>query len=165
MYSFLWVYLHRLVKLPVPMEPLSIPPMSQRCPSFACRVYVTYIQSPFSVMLLFEGSWNLSHPFLSYLDFACWPFPVQLLVHALYDRFLPHYTALLSTSCWMMGDDLITSFQWISSHWLQTLRLAVISGRFSCHPQFLRIHQCPLINGSSPVFDLNTSIHTCEFPL
>ena len=28
LYSFLWVYLHRLVKIPVPTEPLSMPPMS-----------------------------------------------------------------------------------------------------------------------------------------
>ena len=61
-------------------------------------------RSPYIVMLLFEGGWNLSRPFLSYLDFACWPFPVQLLVRAPYDRVLPHYKTLLSTSCWMMGE-------------------------------------------------------------
>ena len=59
---------------------------------------------------LFEGSLNLSQPFLSYLNFACRPFPVQLLVHAPYDQVLPHYIALLSTSCWMMGDALMPSF-------------------------------------------------------
>ena len=46
-------------------------------------------------------------------------FPVLILVHAHYVRFLPHYIALLSTSCWMMTDALIPSFQWISSHRLQ----------------------------------------------
>ena len=83
---------------------------------FVYRVYAAFIQSPYGVMLLFEGSWNLSRPFLSSLDFACRPFPVQLLVRAPYDRVLPHYTSLLSTSCWMMGDALMPSFQRISSH-------------------------------------------------
>ena len=63
LYSFLWVYLHWLVKLPVPMEPLSMPPVSQRCPSFVYRVYVSFIQSPFAIILLFKGSWNLIWPF------------------------------------------------------------------------------------------------------
>ena len=40
---------------------------------------------------------------------------------ALYDRVLPYYTALLSTSCWMMGDALMPSFQQISSHRLQII--------------------------------------------
>ena len=44
LYSFLWVYLHRLVKLPVPMEPLSMPPVSQRCPS----LYIKYMLPSFS---------------------------------------------------------------------------------------------------------------------
>ena len=43
---------------------------------------------------------------------------------------------------------------------LSSLRLAVISGRFSSHRQSLGVHQCPLINGSSQVFNLNTFIHT-----
>ena len=90
-------------------------------PVFLYWVYATYIQSPFTVMLLLEGSWNLSRPFLSYLDFACLPFSVQLQVCAPYDRVLPHYTALLSTSCWMMGDALMPSFQRISSHRLQII--------------------------------------------
>ena len=34
LYSFIWVYLHWLVMLPVLMEPLLIPPVSQRCPIF-----------------------------------------------------------------------------------------------------------------------------------
>ena len=34
------------------------------------------------LVLLFKGSLSLSRPFLSYLDFACHPFSVQLLVHA-----------------------------------------------------------------------------------
>ena len=114
LYSFLWVYLHRLVKLPVPMEPLSMPLMLQRCPSFVYRVCAAFIQSPFTFMLLFEGIWNLSRPFLSYLDFSCRPFPVLLLVLAHF--VLPHYTTLLSTSCWFMGDALMPSFQRISFH-------------------------------------------------
>ena len=77
---------------------------------FVYRVYAAFIQSPYAVMLLFEGSWSLTWSFLSYLDFACQPFPVQLLVHAPYDRVLPHYIALLSTLCWMMGDALMSSF-------------------------------------------------------
>ena len=125
-------------------------------------------------MLLFEGSWNLSQPFLSYLDFACRPFPVQLLVRAPDDQVLPHYTTLLSTSCWMMGDflnalllaDFIPSisnhlfWDWNLESFLSALRLAVISGRFSHHRRYLGIHQCPLIDGSSQVFDLNTPIRT-----
>ena len=59
-----------------------MPPMLQRCPSFIYRVYAAFIQSPFSIMLLFEGSLNLSRPFLSYLEFACHPFLVLLLVRA-----------------------------------------------------------------------------------
>ena len=81
---------------------------------FVYRVFAAFIQSPYAVMLLFEGSWNLSRPFLSYLDFACRPFLVQLL-------FLPHYIALLSTLCWMMGDALIPFFEQISSHRLQII--------------------------------------------
>ena len=179
MYSFLWFYLHRLVKLPVPMERLSMPPVSQRCPSFVYRVYATYIQSPFTFMLLFEGSWNLSQPFLSYLDLACQPFLVQLLIRAPYDRVLSHYTDLLSTSCWMMGDALTPSllvdfipsnsdhlfWDWNLESFLSALRLVVISGRFSHHWQFLGIHQCPPIDGSYQVFDLNTYVHTCSFAL
>ena len=88
---------------------------------FVDRVYAAFIQSPYAIMLLFEGSWNLCRPFLRYLDFACWPFLIQLLVRALYDRVLPHYTNLLSTSCWMMGDALMPSFQRISSHRLQII--------------------------------------------
>ena len=42
---------------------------------------------------------------------------------------------------------------------MSALRLAIISGRFSCHRQFLGIHQCPLIDGSSQVFNLDTFIH------
>ena len=140
---------------------------------FVYWVYATFFQSPYTVMLLFEGSWNLSRPFLSYLDFACRPFPVQLLVCAPYDRVLPHHTALLSTSCWMMGDALCPpsiGFHPIdfrsftlgleSRVILSALRLAVISGRFSFHRQYLGIHQCPLIDGSSQVFDLKKFIHT-----
>ena len=85
------------------------------------RVFAAFIQPPYAVLLLFEGSWNLSRPFLSYLDFACRPFPVQLLVRAPYDRVLPHYIDFLSTWCWMMGDALIPSFQWILSHWIQII--------------------------------------------
>ena len=33
-------------------------------------------------MLLFKESFSLSWPFLSYLVFECWPFLIQLLVHA-----------------------------------------------------------------------------------
>ena len=33
LYSLIWVYLHRLVKLLVLMDPLMMPPVSQRCPS------------------------------------------------------------------------------------------------------------------------------------
>ena len=89
--------------------------------------------SPYAIMLLFEGSWNLSRPFLSYLDFACRPFPVQLLVRAPYDRVLPHYTALLSTSCWMMGDALMPSFQRISSHRLNIIYSGIgIYSHFEC---------------------------------
>ena len=156
------------------MEPLLIPPMSQRCSSFVYRVYAAYIQSPFVFMLLFEGSWNLSWPFLSYLDFVCRPFLVQLLFRAHYGRVLPHYTALLSTSCWMMGDALMASFQRISSHRLQIIYSGIgFWSYFECletcshHWQdplpstVLGIHQCPLIDGFSQVFDLNTFIHTC----
>ena len=123
--------------------------MSQRCPSFVHQVYDAYIQSPFTFMLLFEVSRSLSRSFLSFLDFACRPFLVLVLVQAHYDRFLPHYTSLLSTSCWMMGDALMPSFQWIPSHRLQmiysrigfqihlsALTLTVTSGWFSCHRNF-----------------------------
>jgi len=50
---------------------------------------------------------------------------------------------------------------WNLDSFLSALRLVVISGRFSRHRQFLGIHQCPLIDGSYQVFDLNTFIHTC----
>ena len=116
MYSFPWFYLHQLVKLPVPMEPLSMPPMLERCPSFVYWVYVASIQLPFTFMLLFKGSWNLIQPFLSCLEFACRPFPLLLLVHAHIFWVLPHYTTLLSTSSWLMGDSLMPSFQRIPSH-------------------------------------------------
>ena len=63
------------------MELLSMPPVSQRCQfcilslCFLCSVTIF-------LMLLFEGIFSPSHPFLSYLVFACRPFPIQLLVHA-----------------------------------------------------------------------------------
>ena len=157
------------------MDPLSMPRMSQRCPSFVYWVYAALIQSPFSVMLLFKGSWSLSWPFLSYLDFACRPFLVQLLVHAPYDRFLPHYTALLSTSCWMMGGCLnsllpvnfIPStldhlfWDWnLDSFWVPWDLQSSMVGSLAIDIS-LGIHQCPLIDGLFQVFDLNTSTHTC----
>ena len=162
-----------MVKLPVRMEPLSMPPMSQRCPSFVYQVYAASIKSPFTFMLLFKGSWNLSRLFLSCLDFACQPFPVLLLVHAHLVWVLPHYTTLLSTSCWLMGDALMPSFQRIPSHQrqiiysrigvythLSALRLTVISGRFPCHRQFWEYINVPW---SMDSFKCSTSTHLFTF--
>ena len=117
---------------------------------FVYRVYAAFIQSRYTIMLLFEGSWNLSRPFLSYLDFACRPFPIQLLVHAPYDRVLPHYT--IFAEYLMLDDggclnsllpaDFIPStsdhlfWDWNLESFVSALRLAVISGRFSRHRQF-----------------------------
>ena len=56
-------------------------------------------------------------------------------------------------------------WDWNLESFFSALRLAVINGRFSRHRQFLGIHQCPLIDGSSQVFDLNKFIHTCYFAL
>ena len=144
-------------------------------PVYIYRVYAAFIQSPYAVMLLFEGIWSLSRPFLSYLDFACQPFLVQLLVRASYDQVLPHYTALLSTSCWMMGEFLnsllpvdfipLTSdhllWDWnLESFWVPWDLQSSVVGSLAID-SFLGIHQCPLIDGSSQVFNLNTFIHTC----
>ena len=68
------------------------------------------------LILLLEGILILSRPFLSYLDFACRQFLILLLVRA--HLVLPHYIALLSTLCWLMGDALMPSFQQIPSHQL-----------------------------------------------
>ena len=52
-------FLHRLVMLPVPMEPLSMPLVSQRGPSLYIEYMLPLFQSPYVVMLLFEGSWYI----------------------------------------------------------------------------------------------------------
>ena len=157
------------------MEPLSMPPMSQRCPNFVYRVYASFIQSPFTVMLLLERSWNLSRPFLNYLEFACRPFLVQVTGSC---TLWSSPSTLSSFVEYLMLDDggclnalLPVDFipltldhlfwDWNLDSCLSALRLAVISGRFSRHRQFLGLHQCPLIDGFSQVFDLNTFIHTC----
>ena len=86
-------------------------------------------------------------PQLSWLCMSA--FPVLLLVCAHLIWVLPHYTRLLSTSCWLMGNALMPSFKripfhplqiiyygiWVWSH-LSALRLTVINGRFSRHQQF-----------------------------
>ena len=157
------------------MEPLSMPLVSQRCPSFAYRVYATYIQSPFSVMLFFSRklklelaipqlSWLCMSAILGTVTGSCtlWSSPSTLYIFAEYlmlddggclNALLPA-DFIPSTSYQLFWDRNLESF-------LSALRLAVISGRFSRHQQSLGIHQCPLIDGSSQVFDLNTFIHTC----
>ena len=74
-------FLHQLVMLPVPMEPLLMPHVSQNCPSLHVESMLATSVTIF-LMLLFEGSFSLSRPLLSYLVFACRSFPIQLLVHA-----------------------------------------------------------------------------------
>ena len=130
-----WVYSLTLGAVLVLSQFISTDSLSFQSPWSLCRcllcrkdVPVLHIESilpTFShhspLCSWFEGSWNLSWPFLSYLDFACRPFLIQSLVRALYDRVLPHYIALLSTLCWIMGDALMPSFQWISFHRLQII--------------------------------------------
>ena len=74
-------FLHGLVMLPVPMEPLSIPHVSQRCPSLHVESILPMFSHHFPYALV-QRKFILSQPFLGYLEFACWSFPVQLLVHA-----------------------------------------------------------------------------------
>jgi hypothetical protein len=82
------------------------------------------------------------------------------------------YLAFYYSSCWMMEDALIPSFQWISSYWLQhifalghgsrvvfsTLWLAVISGRF-CLPHRLFSHITCAVYSSSFYALCTMSIH------
>ena len=74
-------FLHRLVMLPVPMEPLSMPPMSQIFPILHVDSMLPMFIHHFPYTLIQRKS-SMSHPFLSYLEFACQPFPIQLLVRA-----------------------------------------------------------------------------------
>ena len=173
MYSFIWVYLHRLVKLPVPMEPLLMPPVSQRCPSlyiksmlpsfshhtslFSCSKEVETCVSHSSVILtLHVGHSWYSYWFMHFMieSFHIIQFSKSLVLDdgGCLNALLPA-DFIPSTSDHLFWDRNLESF-------LSALRLAVISGRFSRHRQFLGIHQCPLINGSFQVFNLNTFIHT-----
>ena len=49
---------------------------------FACQFYDAYSVTISHIMLLIEGRFILSRPFLSYIVFACTPLPIQLLVRA-----------------------------------------------------------------------------------
>ena len=95
--------------------------------------------------------------------------PGTVLVHAPYDRVLVEYLVLDDGGCpnALLPADFIPLtldhlfWDWSLESFLSALGLAVISGRFSRYRQYLGIHQCPLIDGSFQVFDLNTFIHTC----
>ena len=110
-------FFHRLVMLPLPMEPLLMPPMSHICTSLHVESMMPMFSHHFPYSLVWR-KFNLSQSFLSYVGSACRPFPILLLVCAHIVWVLPHYTVLLSTSCCLMGDALMPSFQWIPSHQL-----------------------------------------------
>ena len=85
--------------------------------------------SHFCVMLTIQGL-NPCWPFCSCLDLLCWPFPgISSLDHVFSISFLWNSVPILDpispclTSCWMMKDALMPSFQWICSYWLQHLLL------------------------------------------
>ena len=103
-------FLHRLVTFPVPMEPLSMPPMSQSCPSLHVESMIRIFSHHFPYSLV-RRKFSLSRPFLNYLDFACQPFPIQLLDRGHLIRLI---SSTLSSSAEYLvlvdGDALIPSF-------------------------------------------------------
>ena len=156
------------------MDPLSMPPVSQRCPSlyiesmlpsfshhtplFSCLKEVEAWVSHSSIILTF----HVGHSWY-------WYWFVHFIIESFHIISLAKYLVLDNDGCInaLLPADFIPS---TSDHlfwdrnlesFLSALRLAVISGRFSRHRQFLGIHQCPVIDGFSQVFDLNTFIHTC----
>ena len=104
--------------------------------------------------LLYHQFSSLSN--IQRVSFACYLHPVCMrdthgyqCMYILFVIFLLNNPALLCTSCWLMGDTLIPSFQWIPFHRLliiyfgigiqsklSSLRLVVISGISSFHRQF-----------------------------
>ena len=152
-----------------------MPPMSQICPSLHGESMLPMFNHRFPYALV-RRKFILSRSFLSYLVFACWPFPIQQLVHAhlvrlIYSKLssIVEYLVLIDGGFLnaLLPADFIPSnldhlfWDWNLESFLSALRLAVISGRFSCYRQILGIHQCFLINGFSQVFDLKKFIHTC----
>ena len=80
-------------------------------------------------MLTIQGL-NLCRPFCSFLDLLCQPFPgIRSLHYVFSGPFCENSVPILDpislcfTSCWMMKDALMPSFQRISSYRLQHLLL------------------------------------------
>ena len=130
-------------------------------------------------MLVFKGNFILSRPLFSYLVFACRPFSIQLLVcahlvHSSSSKLssVVMYLMLLDGGFlnYLLPSDSIPSN---SDHLFWSMALESIEFLETCIHQcqvlspstVLGIHQCPLIDGLSQGFDLNTSIHTCLIAL
>ena len=130
-------------------------------------------------MLLIEGRFILSWPFLSYIVFACTPLPIQLLVrahlvHPSYSKSssVSKYLVLVYERCinsllladsipsnsdhlfWNKSMEFIKCLETWSHQWKILFWLLVLG-----------IHHCPMVDGFFQVFDLNTYIHTCLIAL
>ena len=156
------------------MEPLLMPPVSQRCPSLyiesmlpsfshhtslcSCSKEVETWVGHSSVILTL----HVGHSRYSYWFMHLWSSPSTLYNFVEYLMF--DDGGCLNS---LLPVDFIPStldhlfWDWNLESFLSAFRLAIISGRFSRHWQFLGIHQCSLIDGFSQVFNLNTFIHTC----
>ena len=141
---------------------------------FSYRVHAAYLQSPLSLFSCSKEveTWvghssviltlHVGHSRYNYWFVNLWLSPSTL-----YN--LAEYLMLDDGECLnaLLPADFIPStsdhlfWDWNLESFFSALRLAVISGRFSHHRQSLGIYQCPLIDGFSQVFDLNTFIHTC----
>ena len=156
------------------MEPLSMSPVSQRCPSLHIEsmMFAFSHYSPYALVRrklkpessIPQLSWLCMSAIPSTVTSSCtlWSIPSTLYIFAEYlvlddggclNSLIP-VDFIPSNSNHLFWDRNLESFS-------SSLRLAVINGRFSHHRYFLGIHQCPLINGFYQVFDLNTFIHTC----
>ena len=89
---------------------------------FAYWVHATYLHSPLSlcscskeVEAWVDHSSVMLNSHVGHSRYSYW------FIHILFVWVLPHYPALLSTSCWLMGDASMPSFQWIPFHRLQII--------------------------------------------
>ena len=156
------------------MEPLSMPPVSQRCPS----LYIESMLPLFSHHSELCSCWRKLKPksaipqlFWIYMSAipgtvtgSCtlWSSPSTLYS-------FDEYVMLDDGGCLnaLLPVDFIPStsdhlfWDWsLESFWVPWDLQSSVAGSLAID-SFLGIHQCPLIDGSSQVFDLNTFIHTC----
>ena len=155
------------------MEPLSMPPMSQRCPSLHIKSMLPTLShhSPYALFWR-KLKLELAIPQLSWLCMSSIPGTVTgsctlwLSPSTLYS--FAEYLMLDDGGCLnaLLPLDFIPStsdhllWDWnLESFWVPWDLQSSVAGSLAIDI-FLGIHQCPLIDGSSQVFNLNTFIHT-----